>query len=126
MKLEHHTILKSTSLDTQLGPMIAIADEHALYLLEFVDRPKLAREIERLKTKSTIIPGTTLPIHSIEKELHYYFDGNLKEFKTPLCLIGTPFQQSVWNELKKIPLGQTVSYADIAYPPNNPTYNLTS
>ena len=44
--------------------MIAIADEEALYLLEFVDRRGLEREVERLrqKTKSAIIPGHTQPI----------------------------------------------------------------
>ena len=55
------TFLKASWLDTKLGPMIAIADENALYLLEFVDRRGLEREVERLRqrTKSSIIPGTT-------------------------------------------------------------------
>lgn len=109
-------ILKASWIDTKLGPMIAIADEDALYLLEFVDRRGLEREVERLrlKTKSAIIPGKTTPIDSIEKELKEYFDGNLNEFKTPLFLIGSPFQKRVWDELRKIPPGQTRSYADIA------------
>jgi AraC family transcriptional regulator of adaptative response/methylated-DNA-[protein]-cysteine methyltransferase len=69
-------ILRASWLDTQLGPMIAIADEEALYLLEFVDRRGLEREIERLrqKTKSAIIPGYTKSIRSIEAELGQYFD----------------------------------------------------
>lgn len=120
---EHKNILKASPLDTRLGPMIAIADDHALYLLEFVDRRGLEREVERLrqKTKAVITPGATLPIHSIENELNQYFDGNITEFKTPLFLMGTPFQKSVWEALKNIPYGETRSYADIAKAVGRPT-----
>ncbi|WP_430786618.1 bifunctional transcriptional activator/DNA repair enzyme AdaA [Virgibacillus flavescens] len=116
-------ILKTAWLDTRLGPMIAIADEEHLYLLEFVDRRGLEREIERLrlKTKSAIIPGKTDPIHSIERELELYFNGELDEFRTPLIWYGTPFQQSVWNELRKIPLGATRSYMELAATIGRPT-----
>lgn len=109
-------ILKASWLDTKLGPMIAIADEDALYLLEFVDRRGLEREVERLRqrTKSAILPGITEPIRSIENELHQYFEGTLKAFKTPLFLLGSPFQKRVWEELQAIPYGETRSYADIA------------
>lgn len=59
----HHRVLRASWLDTRLGPMIAIADEEALYLLEFVDRRGLEREVERLRrrTRSAIIPGCTAP-----------------------------------------------------------------
>src|SRR3990167_8431232 len=35
-------------------------------------------------------------------------------FKTPLHLLGTPFQKRVWAALQRIPLGQTQSYLDVA------------
>jgi len=121
--LGKRNILKASWLDTKLGPMIAIADEDVLYLLEFVDRRGLEREVERLRqrTKSAIIPGTTPPIHSIENELSQYFDGELREFKTPLHFLGSPFQKRVWEELQKIPFGETRSYADIAAAIGKPT-----
>ena len=120
--LEQAKTLKASLLDTPLGPMIAISDEKALYLLEFVDRRGLEREVEglRLKTKSVIIPGHTQVIHSIEQELKLYFEGELNTFNTPLISIGSPFQKQVWNELKKIPSGTTCSYADLAKAIGNP------
>jgi AraC family transcriptional regulator, regulatory protein of adaptative response / methylated-DNA-[protein]-cysteine methyltransferase len=122
-KLGSAKILKASWLDTPLGPMIAIGDEDALYLLEFVDRRGLEREIERLrkKTKAAIIPGETKSIRSIENELKNYFEGKLTEFKTPLSLLGSPFQKRVWQELQKIPPGKTRSYSDIAKALNKPT-----
>ncbi|WP_169088672.1 bifunctional transcriptional activator/DNA repair enzyme AdaA [Paenibacillus sp. PL91] len=115
-QLGKQQILKASWLDTQLGPMIAIADEEALYLLEFIDRRGLEREVEQLRrrTRAAVIPGNTLPICSIENELSDYFEGKLTEFNTPLMLLGSPFQEKVWEQLRKIPSGQTASYADIA------------
>ncbi len=109
-------VLNISQLNTKFGPMIAIGDKDALYLLEFAGRRGLERGIERLKhkTKSTIVPGIAEPIRSIEAELTQYFDGKLQEFFTPFLSFGTPFQMRVWAELRKIPYGQTCSYADIA------------
>lgn len=116
-------LLKAAWLDTPLGPMIAISDESVLYLLEFVDRRGLEREVARLrqKTKAAIIPGSTQPIASITAELDQYFSGKLKQFKTPLAEFGTPFQKKVWAALKKIPYGETRSYAEMAQAINHPT-----
>jgi AraC family transcriptional regulator of adaptative response/methylated-DNA-[protein]-cysteine methyltransferase len=108
--------LTSSTFETPLGSMIAIADNAALYLLEFVDCRGLEREMKRLSlhTKSTIIPGSTAPIESIKTELTLYFNGTLKEFKTPIHTLGTSFQKSVWSALQNIPYGQTKSYAEQA------------
>ena len=116
-------ILKSSWLDTPLGPMVVISDEESLYLLEFVDRRGLEREIERLrvKTKSAIIPGSTRPIQSIDEELKQYFRGSLAEFKTPIIYLGSPFQKTVWEALRKIPCGETRSYAELAKAVHKPS-----
>lgn len=115
-KLDHYQILRTAWLDTRLGPMLAISDEKTLYLLEFIERRGLEREIERLrhKMKAAIIPGRTAPIDSIEKELNQYFAGDLTTFNTPIIMLGSPFQQHVWEELKKIPFGETRSYLELA------------
>ncbi len=109
-------LLKQAQLDTPLGPMVAIADEEALYLLEFEKRRGLDLAIERLKRKAraTLVLGCTSAIISIEGELRRYFAGELVEWKTALCPLGTSFQLQVWQQLQKIPFGTTCSYADLA------------
>lgn len=103
-------------IDTPLGPMIAIVDENYLYLLEFVDRRSLEKEIERLRRrlKVAIIPGKTKITEQIKAELSAYFSGTSYMFHTPCYLLGSAFDQSVWNALKQIPPGQTCSYITIA------------
>jgi methylated-DNA-[protein]-cysteine S-methyltransferase len=48
------------------------------------------------------------------QQLHEYFKGRRETFSLKLLLRGTPFQKLVWQQLKKIPYGEVVSYGDIA------------
>ena len=48
------------------------------------------------------------------KQLKEYFEGNRIKFDLPLETRGTEFQKKVWDELLKIPYGETKSYKDIA------------
>lgn len=114
--------LKATWIDTPLGPMVAMADDETLHLLEFTDRRGLEREVERMRQKhnAAIIPGNNRITNSIENELKAYFAGRLKKFNTPLHLSGTPFQKTVWQALIKIPYGKTRSYTDQSHAIGNP------
>ncbi len=43
-----------------------------------------------------------------------YFSGKRQEFDLPYFATGTPFQLMVWEELLKIPYGETRSYWELA------------
>lgn len=47
-------------------------------------------------------------------QLDEYFNGIRKTFDIPLLFVGTEFQKTVWNELLRIPYGQTIAYAELA------------
>ena len=48
------------------------------------------------------------------RQLEEYFSGQRKHFELELDLVGTDFQRAVWQELLRIPYGETRSYGDIA------------
>jgi methylated-DNA-[protein]-cysteine S-methyltransferase len=53
-------------------------------------------------------------VQSIKSMLEVYFESGIwQEYPTDPS-IGTPFQQQVWSELRKIPTGSSVTYAEIA------------
>ena len=54
------------------------------------------------------------------RQLTAYFQGQLRNFSLPLQPKGTTFQRSVWEQLQRIPYGQTCSYGDIARACGNP------
>lgn len=53
-------------------------------------------------------------VESCVQQLDEYFFGNRKSFELPMQPVGTSFQQQVWQQLKTIDYGQTVSYMDVA------------
>ena len=53
-------------------------------------------------------------LREAEQQLRAYFSGDLRQFQLPFDLQGTPFQLRVWNELLRIPFGETRSYAQLA------------
>ncbi|MCB5176152.1 bifunctional transcriptional activator/DNA repair enzyme AdaA [Microvirga lenta] len=101
---------------TPLGPMIAMAEERGLSMLEFTDRPALPAEIEELRGRYgyAITPGRNGHLDRIERELEQYFAGTLTVFEVALWLPGTAFQQEVWTALQAVPFGETRSYGELA------------
>lgn len=56
-----------------------------------------------------------LPIwEQAETWLALYFEGKRPDFLPPLRMETTPFRRRVWQELLKIPYGQTVTYGELA------------
>lgn len=100
-------MLNSYAFDTPLGKMQAFADGEALHFLGFIEGQGTTH-------------NPTGPLLLIEQELYAYFNGKLKEFKTPLRWQGSLFQRRVWQELKSIPFGITKSYKQIASAIENP------
>ena len=76
-------------------------------------------EIENVKKNKNYVIKETPLIKKASSQLFEYLNGKRMEFDLPLLKDGTDFQISVWNELLKIPYGETRSYKDIAVAINN-------
>ena len=65
-------------------------------------------------------PTEALLIEALE-QLTAYFKGERQAFDLPLDIsLGTDFQQRVWQQLQKIPHGETIGYATLAQRVGNP------
>lgn len=113
---EFPVTLKITWFDTPVGLIVAVADDEALYLLEYAKKINLERKtaIIRKNLDAGLEKGQSPVLDSIKREMELYFDGKLKQFETPVKLTGTSFQNSVWEELRKVPFGTTTTYAELA------------
>lgn len=103
-------------IDTPIGPMVVGATSKAVCFLEYTDPKRLEEQSEALKKhfKIAIVPGTNEWIEKLNVQLGEYFKGGRKNFDVPLIYPGTPFEEKVWNELLKIPYGETRSYEALA------------
>lgn len=67
----------------------------------------------RFEEGKIIAPCTALQKET-ERQIREYFAGKRKSFDLPFYLNGTVFQKKVWNVLRTIPYGKTVSYQELA------------
>ena len=61
------------------------------------------------------------PFAEARRQLGEYFAGRRTTFDLPLAPVGTAFQRRVWEELRHIPHGETVSYGELARRIGSPT-----
>ncbi len=95
-------------LTTPLGPAVLSATYLGLWSLEFAAAPpaELPREAP---------PGAPPWLGRAVALLAEYFAGRNPDLSSlPLDLAGTPFQRQVWEELRKVPPGRTLTYGELA------------
>lgn len=111
-KREAETIFY-TEMESPVGKLRLVGNEKGLRQLSFVNGRHtrgVAREWVRDEK----------PFEEAMRQLRAYFRGELKEFDLALEMQGTEFQKSVWDELRKIPYGETRSYGQVAEFIGNP------
>lgn len=80
--------------------------------------PELEQFAQRWDLDLKMYP--TEPMNAVWTQLTQYLDGNRRKFDLPLMLLGTDFQQMVWQGLLTIPWGEVRTYGDIARALGNP------
>jgi len=102
--------IRWTTFDSPLGSMMIAATSKGICRLTFDDSEA---SLKRLFPKATIVND--------DGALRDLVEGALKAIEQPLAMpdlpidvAGTAFQEAVWRELRKIPAGETRSYAEIA------------
>jgi methylated-DNA-[protein]-cysteine S-methyltransferase len=96
---------------TPLSPMLtAVDDAGALVLLLFGGTEPVPA---RLAALGAWTPDARRCAH-VADQVQEYFRGERREFELALAPRGTPFQQQVWEQLRRVPYGTTISYAALA------------
>ncbi|MGH9387811.1 MAG: methylated-DNA--[protein]-cysteine S-methyltransferase [Vicinamibacterales bacterium] len=100
--------------DSPAGSLVLAGNRDGLHVLAFTSgmRP--------FTIDPTWRPDHENMLGGVRKQLDDYFAGRLRAFKTRLAFEGTPFQRQVWNELCRIPYGETISYLELARRIGNP------
>jgi len=94
----------ASRIDSPIGPLTALVDEAgALTHLLFAHHPAPA---DAVWDEERCAP--------VRAQLEEYFRGERDAFDLPLAPAGTEFQRRVWDELVRIPFGETVDYGALA------------
>ncbi len=101
-------------IPSPIGPLYLVASSKGLQGIFW----------RKQSSKVVTSPDCSNPAEKIldttQLQLAEYFKGKRKTFNIPVDVQGTEFQQKVWQELSKIPFGQTLSYRDVARRIKNP------
>ena len=101
--------IRFVKTDSPLGPMLIAATDKGICRMTFQDDERALRDrfpnADIRPDDGTIAPWVEQALAQIEHPSAH----NL-----PIDVRGTAFQEKVWQELRKIPLGETRSYADVA------------
>ena len=100
-------------IDSPVGKLLLASDAQGLRLVSF----------EKSRRTPPVQPEWTedkAPFAEVLRQLRAYFGGELREFELRLAPEGTEFQLRVWNGLRTIPYGETISYAQLAQKLGNP------
>jgi O-6-methylguanine DNA methyltransferase len=95
-------LLYSCTYNASIGPLTLVTSDKGLVALEFGNR----KHAECVEDAKKLAP--------YRKQLDEYFARKREQFTIPLDIRGTDFQKRCWQELLKIPYGETRSYRDIA------------
>ena len=117
-------VLNRAILDTPYGKMVAMASEKGLAVLEFVKpnrQEMLTKRLNKWFPGFEIVEADDDIIKKTREWLNNYFSGQFVRLSIlPLDMRGTEFERKVWQALQEIPLGQTISYQQLAARVGNP------
>jgi methylated-DNA-[protein]-cysteine S-methyltransferase len=94
-------------IDSPVGALLLAGDAIALTKVYFQSAAHPRQPVAEWRRDAA-------PFADAVRQLEEYFAGERRTFSVPLAPRGTPFQLSVWQALRAIPYGETVSYGDLA------------
>jgi methylated-DNA-[protein]-cysteine S-methyltransferase len=108
-------IYYTTTVEGPCGPLLCVVDEAgAVVRIEFGNGRDAQKVTERMQDRGIEVLEDPARTAEVRRQLTEYFAGDRREFDLTLAPVGTPFERSVWDELRKIPFGETRSYGEIA------------
>lgn len=105
-------------MPSPVGKLLLVADAGGLLELAFAEG-RTAPVIDPAWIDITGKPDGML-VREAVRQLEAFFAGKRLDFDLPLRPRGTAFQQRVWNLLREIPFGETISYGELARRAGNP------
>ena len=102
--------IRWTRTDTSLGPLLIAATERGLCRVVF-DEDETA--LRARFPAATILPGDAA-LDTLARDVVAQVEDPRRDRALPLDVRGTAFQEAVWQALRRVPAGETASYAALA------------
>ncbi len=106
------TVIHWDVADTSLGPMLVAASDKGVCRLSFGEDPAVLAD--RFPHADLVQGGADFAAVLAEIVKAADAPGEVDFGHIPVDVSGTPFQQEIWQALRRIPKGETRTYAELA------------
>jgi AraC family transcriptional regulator of adaptative response/methylated-DNA-[protein]-cysteine methyltransferase len=106
---------------TVLGPMLVAGTPHGLCHVSFGDDESRLEEELRAERAPDSLSRDDASVAAWARDISAQLEGKAMVNDIPVDVPGTPFQQRVWTELRRIPFGELRSYQELAVMIGQPT-----
>lgn len=107
-------------ISTEIGTILIVSDEKAVCAVDFGDHEARMHELLTQHYEAFNLIPKRNPL-DISDRLQAYFEGDLRAVDNiPVNPGGTDFQREVWQNLRSIPPGKTITYGQLASLLNKP------
>ena len=109
-------------IGTPAGELLLADFDGQIVLCDWTADRRRGRADQRVQSAlgATFETGDSRLLRKLRVELAEYFAGKRRAFDLPVRHTGTPFEARVWDELRRIPYGETISYGELARRIGNP------
>lgn len=107
--------MKRIIYHSPFGPLVLIAHTGKIVYCNWDEddcRNKESKVLQKVNYNEEC-DGDMCLLNIAVAQLDEYFSGSRKEFEIPLYLYGTDFQKNIWNKMKKISYGKTITYGQL-------------
>jgi AraC family transcriptional regulator of adaptative response/methylated-DNA-[protein]-cysteine methyltransferase len=104
-----------TIVDSPLGRLLVAASQTGVCTVRMGDKDaELLSALAAEFPAADCVPSASAPLSEWAAALVDHLSGVRPGLDLPLDVLGTAFQHRVWSELRRIPYGQTRTYAQVA------------
>lgn len=115
--------IETATLTTPAGPLFVAAHHGAVVAMTYRKEKDLAGlkgQLQRRFSGATFVPARDPA--GAAGAVRRWIGGDASALRAlKVSTAGTPFQEKVWRELRRIPAGRTISYAELARRIGHPT-----
>ncbi|MDA0304966.1 MAG: bifunctional DNA-binding transcriptional regulator/O6-methylguanine-DNA methyltransferase Ada [Proteobacteria bacterium] len=112
--------IRFASAPSSLGDIIVASTDRGICMVEFGDKDDLVEVMKTRFPQASLEPADDTLADLVAKVVSL-IDAPADNVALPIDIRGTAFQERVWRALREIPMGRTVSYAELAKMIDQPT-----
>lgn len=106
--------IKFTIRESRFGPVLIAQSDQGICAIFLGDDPHIEQENLQRAFPKAQLEHDTAALKEIAAQVVHFIENPREGLSLPLDIRGTEFQKKVWKVMRQVPVGETISYGEIA------------